>query len=232
MKARAFCPGHISCIFAPELAEDPLESGSRGLGIVLGDGSTAEVSERLDDRIVISVNGVETEAPVTRCAASIIGGGRGFDISIENRFPEGQGFATSASGTLAASMCIASIIGRDDGSALAAAHAAEVINNCGLGDVCGIIPGTAVTLRTRAGLPPFGEVKGIDVALDTISIRILGPGIDTSSVLQSDRMRAITESGNRNLAYFVESPSLESLFEASNRFSVESGMLTPGLCAE
>ena len=63
---RAFCPGHVSCIFQPVSSYDVIGTGSRGVGIRLSLGAEAEVVPRDDGEVVITMDGSPSEAPVTR----------------------------------------------------------------------------------------------------------------------------------------------------------------------
>jgi pantoate kinase len=179
MKVKAFCPGHISCIFAPCHHPGPLATGSKGLGIVMGLGSEAYVAKRDDDIVKVTINGIESDAPVTKHAITSLAPGKGFDVFIRCPLPQGQGFGTSASGTLATAMCVASIMGMDDSLAVKSAHTAENVCGGGLGDVSGLLPGTAVTARIREGVPPFGESVPVDIELKRLTVAVLGPPIST-----------------------------------------------------
>jgi len=227
MTLRAFCPGHVTCFFSPGRKEDPLESGSRGVGFVMDSGATAEVSERSDARIEIALNGEPSEACVTRFACGLLAPGRGFDITIENPLPLGQGFGTSASGTVAAMMCIASIVGATDDDALRVSHISEVVNGGGLGDVCGMIPGTGFSVREKPGFPPHGKCSPLDLVHGKLTVAVVGPPISTASVINGSTAQLISEVGASCIDRFMGNPTMAMMFACSNQFSAAAGLEGP-----
>jgi len=190
-------------------------------------GSTAEVAERSDPRIEITLNGEPSEAAVTRFACGLLAPGRGFDISIDNPLPMGQGFGTSASGTVAAMMCIASIVGASDTDALRASHVSEVVNGGGLGDVCGMIPGSPFSVRENAGFPPFGKCSPLNLAHGKLTVAVVGPPISTKSVINGSTAQLISEVGAGCIDRFMTKPSMAMLFACSNQFSAAAGLEGP-----
>lgn len=74
---RAFCPGHVSCVFQPVSSYDIMCMGSRGFGIRLSLGANAEVTPREDDTVNIWLDGSQSVAPVTRMAVEDLASGRG-----------------------------------------------------------------------------------------------------------------------------------------------------------
>lgn len=153
MTVIAFCPGHVSCVFQPVESQDIIRTGSRGIGIRLNVGAHAHVTPRDDGVVAVRMDGEAADAPVTRMAAGILAPGEGFDIAVENDLPVSQGFGMSAAGALAASLCIADIVGLPRETAFVAVHEAEVRAGGGLGDVSAIVSGAGVPIRTVAGLP-------------------------------------------------------------------------------
>ena len=98
---KAFCPGHITCFFHPVRTNDVLTTGSRGVGIRISRGATVTLEERSDARVEIVMDGVSSEAKVTRKVLELIRPGEGFDVTIENGLPVSQGFGMSAAGAIA-----------------------------------------------------------------------------------------------------------------------------------
>ncbi|MDO5853394.1 MAG: pantothenate kinase [Thermoplasmata archaeon] len=226
----AFCPGHVSCIFQPVSSYDVMSTGSRGVGIRLSIGARATVEERDDGAVNIWLDGVQSIAHITRKAAEDLAPGRGFDIRIENALPVSQGFGMSAAGAIAASLCIAEITGQSRTRAFAAAHAAEVMGGGGLGDVSAIVAGRDVPIRTVAGFPPHGTVVNAGFRFPRLTLVVLGQQLETDSVLgDSRRLAAIREASAAAMDDFEASPTYQNLFEASNRFSSESGLESPAI---
>ncbi len=226
----AFCPGHVSCIFQPVSSYDIMCTGSRGVGIRLSLGSRATVEPRDDGQVNIWLDGQQAIAHITRMAAERLAPGKGFDIRIENDLPVSQGFGMSASGALAAALCIAEMTGQSRTAAFSAAHAAEVNGGGGLGDVAAIVAGRDVPVRTVAGFPPHGKVVNAGFAFPTLTLAVLGPLLETDSVLGDSRMvEAIRKASAESLEGFLDDPTPENLFEMSNKFSSESDLESPAI---
>jgi len=222
---QAFCPGHISCVFRPFRTSDPLSTGSTGIGIRLNLGSHARVSERDDGVVKIRMDGIVSDAPVTRVAVGNMAPGQGFDIEIEHDLPVGQGFGTSASGTLAACLCIAELMGYPDALAYMSAHIAEVSEGGGLGDLSAILPGYEVPVRSVPGLPPKGKVVDSGISLKKISLAVFQGGLDTASIINDPEISArIADAGDSAMNGFMSDMSEDSLFGMSNEFSKAIGL--------
>lgn len=230
MTVSAFCPGHISCIFQPVPSMNPVLAGSRGVGIRLNLGSHVSVDERDDGDVRIVLDGEPASAHITREAVRAIAPDRGFDIRIDNDLPMGQGFGTSASGALAASICVADIVGVPRVKALEAAHVAEVTGGGGLGDVTAIVSGGDVPIRMRAGFPPFGSVSTSGIRFSSLTVAVLGPKVPTGSVLGSPGMMArIHDASESSMEEFLSNQDADGLFRASNMFSSGAGLEGPGV---
>ena len=221
----AFCPGHISCIFQPSKGASIADTGSRGVGIRLGLGARAAVSEVDGDKISISIDGIESEAPVTRAVAGILAPGKGFDISVRNDLPVSQGFGMSAAGAIAAAVCIAEIAGKSREEAYMAAHEADISGGGGMGDVAAIASGYSYPVRKIPGMPAEGKVSGAGMDLGKISVGVVGPKMVTGSVLSDpDRSAAIIAAAESAMEGFLADPSQANLFRFSNEFSSGTGL--------
>lgn len=220
-----FCPGHVSCVFQPFSSLNPLATGSRGFGIRLSLGAHCTVAVREDSDIIISIDGDESEAPVTRLAVEALSGGKGFDVSIVNDLPVSQGFGMSAAGALSAAMCIAHEVGRPISDAVHAAHLAEINGGGGLGDVAAIAAGRDVPVRTVPGIPPYGRVENTRGRVDGICLAVLGPKIVTSDVLSNpNKVIRIRSAADDAISRFMSERSLDSLYREANIFSRDSGL--------
>ena len=137
----AYCPGHITCIFRPCAGSeetDLLKIGSVGVGIRISLGAEATLEERSDGKTIITVDGEEGDFPVSRAAMARMLPGRGFELTVRNGAPTGQGFGMSAAGAVAAALCAAELKGETMQAAYVSAHIAELIGGGGLGDVSAI----------------------------------------------------------------------------------------------
>lgn len=222
---KVFCPGHVSCVFQPIISDNILKSGSRGIGIRLNLGSYAEVIPRNDKNIYVNINGVPSEAPVTIKAVSIIAPNMGFSIQIHNDLPISQGFGMSASGSIAASLCISNILGKSDESAFYAAHKAEILEGGGLGDVSAIVSGFHVPIRETPGIRPFGSVRDTNIIIKHLTLAVVGEKLVTNSIILDPTIsKKIAYAGDLSMRIFNEDPTLDKLFFVSNIFSRESGL--------
>lgn len=221
MRTTAFCPGHVSCVFQPHREEDPLRSGSRGIGFCLSRGAVAEVEDH--DLLEITVNGSVDDANVTRRALLLMGVD---DVMVRIRtdLPLSQGFAMSAAGTVAACLASASLreMGPDD--AYRAAHIAELEEGGGMGDVAGIVAGGA-SVRTVPGLPPHGRAEPLDLHGELL-VAVLGPPIRTGDVLSDEMVRGrIEQLGRECTDRFLNASGWDSLFRCSRRFATGTGLM-------
>lgn len=223
----AFSPGHITCFFAPagDTSGDMLRRGSLGAGIRISLGAEVEVTERAGKGIHATMDMAEASLPVTESVISRLAPERGFDITIKNGLPCGQGFGMSAAGAIAVAMAVAGITGADRQTALEAAHMAEIEGGGGLGDVSAICCLAHQPVRVKEGIPPYGEVVGTPVSFRRLTLAVLGPKMNTGITLSDPAVfKAISEAGRKAVSDYMQAPSTGSLFSVSNRFSREAGV--------
>jgi pantoate kinase len=216
MIAKAFCPGHITGFFQICEAGDLLSTGSRGAGLCLSLGATSKVwvSDSQRQAIEVLIDGKKSKADVTRTALRHLLGKDKLKIEVSTNLdlPLSQGFGMSAAGALSASLALAEVLGRERQEAFEATHIAEIMCNCGLGDVSAIHKG-GITIRKKPGLPPIGEVLRID-GTPEIVLAVVGKRLLTKSVLTDPvKRKAINE-------------TVERLMELSASFAVESGLVS------
>ncbi len=226
MKAKAFVPGHVSCIFRPVMTEDPLTTGSMGVGIRLDKGCTATVWERDDDTINICINGKRCEAEITRAAIESLVPGRGLEIRLKHDLPLEQGFGTSASGTYAAALCVADLIGRERKEAAIATHTMECTMGGGLGDLLAMDSEYPIPIRDEPGVPGVtGKVLDSEIDLETLSFVVFEEPLNTGAVLSDLTMvEKIAKEGDAAMRKFYSKSTVEGLFNASNYFSENTGL--------
>lgn len=229
MRAKAFCPGHITGLFQVCHHEDVMTCGSRGAGLSISLGVISEV-ELTDGtgKIDIWLNGLKADAPVTQKAVRNILGDRPYDVMVRNelQLPVAQGFGTSAAGSVSAAWALAHLLGLPENNAYAAAHSAEIVNRTGMGDVSGIMRG-GIELRKKPGLPPIGHVDRMTGHMDLV-LAVVGPSIPTAEMLsKKDVMESINSVGGRCVDALMKEPTLENFFRLSNEFMESSGLATP-----
>jgi len=223
----AFCPAHITCFFRPAVSDSTLHSGSRGAGIRLKAGTTVHVEE-IRGNTKVTIDGKADDAKITRHVLEHMAEGRNFDVDVECGLPPGQGFGMSASGAIAAALCMAEITGKSRKEAFEAAHTAEVVCGGGLGDVSALTHEGDVPIRVKAGLPPFGHVIDGGMSFENMTLIVLGPKLSTAGVLGDDgTVKRLCAAGDAAMEAFIGKRSKESLFGVSNRFSLEANIRGP-----
>ena len=223
----AFSPGHITFFFRPVYSDDPLTTGSKGLGMKLSLGAWATVFETDGPGTAVSLNGSPSDAEITSSVARMLAPGRGFDIRIKTDLPVSQGFGMSAAGSIAAGLCICDICGIDSNEAYKAAHMAELLGKGGLGDVAGIMANGPISIRYKAGLPPSGAVIGAG-RKRKITIAVLGGKMETKSVLGDPAaVGRVVRAGDDVCGQPLPSPMAKDILRASRLFSSAAGLETP-----
>ena len=221
---RAFCPGHITCLFSPgSTAGDMRSRGSRGIGIRVSKGAAVKLTEVSGKDVTITIDGEVSDAPVTRYVLQSILPGRGLEAEVVNGLPVGQGFGMSAAGAIAAALCAAEMSGVPADEAWSIAHASEIVNGGGLGDVSALRCCSDVPERVSEGLPPAGEVRGTGLRFPVLTVAVLGRKMYTGHVLSKPSVRSGLVSSYEG-ARKLFTGSRPSLFEASNKFSSEAGV--------
>lgn len=229
MDAEAFSPGHVTGFFEVRYTEDLLSSGSRGAGLCLALGAKSTVRATKSGRtsIDVMIDGKRSRASVTRASLVHLLQHEKWRVEVVTRLdlPQSQGFGMSAAGALSASLALAEILGRGRHEAFEAAHMAEISQRAGLGDISAIHK-AGITIRTRPGLPPIGEVRRID-GTPNVVLAVLGRGLLTRTVLTDPiKRRMINKSGATKVEELSRDPTLSKLMELSALFAVETKLAT------
>lgn len=247
-RAAAFCPGHVTGLFEIHDGDpDPLRRGSRGAGFstALGAVSLVEVEPAESLEVLVTLDKVPAEAPVTREAiVSLLKlavkdariplnkdapkGSRAkvrVRVTTDLQLPVSQGFGMSAAGSLSAALALAKCLRMGRSEAVRAAHAADVLQRGGLGDVVAASVG-GFEVRTAPGVPPFGSLMGFMGYGDAV-LCVVGPPLATKSVLTDPKRRAsVNEAGAAGLKELLRAPSLDAFLARSQAFARESGLMT------
>ncbi|MCJ7742917.1 MAG: pantoate kinase [Methanoregula sp.] len=221
----AFCPGHLSGYFKRIAGDTLATTGSIGAGIVISEGVTATVEPA--DRISI-------------CIKRRSSTGRSFDVSsgspllehvmehlsvsasvvTECTLPIGAGFGLSAAALLATLTALNHLFDRGMNAEEIAqcAHAAEIANRTGLGDVAACQEGGWV-IRSGPGIHGLIE-RRFDMPEPLYAVSF-GP-IHTPTVLGSSAQMERASS-----AFPKTTPgNVEDFFLLSRHFSEQSGLMT------
>jgi len=102
-----------------------------------------------------------------------------------------------------------------------------VVNGGGLGDVCGMIPGTGFSVREKPGFPPHGKCSPLDLVHGKLTVAVVGPPISTASVINGSTAQLISEVGASCIDRFMGNPTMAMMFACSNQFSAAAGLEGP-----
>ena len=229
MKAKAFCPGHITGFFEVVRGSDLLSSGSRGAGLCISLGATSEV-EILDSEkkgIEIMINGRPEGAETTRRTIERLMGedALAVRVSTELDLPESQGFGMSAAGALSAGVSLCELLSIDAQQAFEAAHCAEIECSTGMGDVSAIGTG-GIVIREIAGLPPRGRVHRIEGNPDVV-LAIVGDPLKTAgAIIDPAFVARVNCEGGPRVDDLISNPTIDNLMRLSASFAMQAGLAT------
>ena len=228
MKAKAFCPGHVTGFFQICEHRDPLKSGSRGAGMCVNLGATSTL-EAFPGKgeISVTIDGNEEKAPVTRSALTKVLGKRKLDITVSTELdlPIGQGFGTSAAGSLSSAHALTEVLGLPFEVALRAAHEAEIENFTGLGDVAALSRG-GITFRKTEGIPPYGRIDRINAEPDVVLCVVGGPISTREILMDHNKRRIVSQVGRECVEKMVGAPTLSNLMRLSREFMKRTSLAT------
>jgi pantoate kinase len=219
---KAWVPSHITGFFAAKRREDPLKSGSIGCGLTLALGATTEVEA--SDEMEILINGEPSGAPVSRCVVDTLARSP-VRVRTHLEMPLGSGFGASGAGALGCAYALNAHfdLGLFANQAADVAHAAEVMNRTGLGDVIAQNSGGLV-VRLEPGAPGVGRIDRIPVQPLKVSYVVRGP-ISTKEVLSDQAvMKEINRAGEAALKELLKRPTLQEFMLLSRRFTIQSGL--------
>ena len=218
--------------------EDPLRSGSTGVGIALETGVTTRVTIRSTkhSRIFATFNGLRLTSKavsiqVARRYLELDGKSWLIEISHKSQVPTGHGYGTSGAGALSLSLALndAMRLSLSNAEAAQIAHLCEIECKTGLGTVASVFSG-GLTVRTAPGAPEIGKVRKFS---PPSSLRIVsasfGP-IPTNSILGNlDLKKTINECGKTLMEKFLRNSSHINFIILSRKFSNCVGLMSSRL---
>ncbi len=232
VKAKAFCPAHVTGFFKAEKNAESQAVGSLGAGFSVADGVTTLVKVRpaAEPGYGIKVKGYRTDD--TRLSEHVISeffklAGGPFYASVlhDIAVPVGYGLGSSSAAALSLSIALNNAlgIGLDDAVAARIAHEAEVCCRTGLGDVIAAYHG-GFEIRTRAGPPGTGSLEKI--SLDSSVVMICFSPISTRRFMD-ERLDSINGLGERLVGRLLKSRDIGEFQDMSLEFSRHVSIMTP-----
>jgi pantoate kinase len=201
-----------------------------GAGVVLELGAVAAVEFRPGPSSRIRVGGDGggpwpiSEEVARRLAPPVPGT---LSVRLSHELPVGQGFGMSAAGALATALAVGAVSGRSRAEAVQVAHLADLYGGGGLGGVAAILGG-GLEIRTRAGIPPFGEVVHRPFP-HALLVGVVGRPIPSPSVLRDPAATRRILAASRGWERLLRNPSPERFFAVSERFTDRAGLLAPSV---
>ena len=205
-------PLHITSIWAPRYAEDPLRTGSLGCGVVVRPGVLLQARPGRGRPSARHV-----EAVLTRMGVEA-------EVSYTAPVDLGVGYGLSAALALGTALGAAALAGRPLIEAAKIAHLVEVELGTGLGDVIAEYYGGGIELRIEAGAPGVGIVDKIPYPRDLAVVASDLGRYPTYKMLDELRGRLATI-GERYIGELLREPTYERFAALSREFSREIGFL-------
>jgi len=232
VKAKAFCPAHITGFFKVEKNSESQAMGSLGAGFSIMEGVTTLVQARpaVKPGYDIRVTGYGTDD--TRLSEHVISeffklANGSFYVSVlhDIAVPVGYGLGSSSAAALSLSIALNDALGLELDSIAAAriAHEAEICCRTGLGDVIAAYHG-GFEIRTRAGPPGTGSLEKI--SLDSSVIMICWSPISTRQFI-AKRLDSINGLGERMVGRLLKSRDIGDFQDMSLEFSRHVSIMTP-----
>ncbi len=212
-----FVSASVTAIFSTKLSKNPLRSGSYGVGFTIDKG----VYVKLTNKDGVYLNGERVSFPTVEYVLEKLDAN---GIEIKTDVPISCGFGISGASALGTALEVAKVknLSLSFFELADIAHEAEVINKTGLGDVVTQCYG-GVVARLKAASPSKSIVDRFAFK-ENIDFLVLGK-ISTKDVLSDEfKRKGINRIGKKYFRRFMKSPSLESLFENSKMFAIESGL--------
>jgi pantoate kinase len=222
---RAYAPSHITGFFAAHRDDDPMRAGSVGCGLCLEAGAWTAVTAAVETEILL--NGTLAEAPVSRFVVDRLAK-KPVRVATELEMPLGSGFGASGAGALGCAYALNAFfeLGLTANQAASVAHAAEVTNRTGLGDVAAQNAGGLV-IRLQPGAPGKGEVDRIPISPQEVCCVVRGP-LSTARILSDAAvMKEVNHAGTACLKELLRRPTLKEFMRLSRDFALQTGLASP-----
>ena len=239
MKAKAFCPAHITGFFTADLDDSQKVSenlGSTGAGFSIKQGVTTSVRicEKQGQNSNFKISTIGYESDKTDVSEFVLNeflklgdyADKFFDIKHEIAVPVGYGLGSSSAVALSLSFALDEALETklDRTRIGKIAHNAEVNCKTGLGDVLASYHG-GFEIRVKPGAPGIGSIEKIST--DEISvIMICFSPISTNKFIK-ERLSQINGLGGKMVDRLLESRSYEHFQDMSLEFAEHVNVMTP-----
>lgn len=225
MAGEGYAPAHITGFFTIFRAEEPIRSGSTGAGICIAGGVRTRLSAREGQHpgFELRCNGSPLFSPTCSYVASkMVPLPERYAVYAEQEsvLPANYGYGVSGSSALSLAISInrAFGIGMSLREVASVAHAAEVVNETGLGDVLAETVG-GLEVRTSPGGPGIGVARQIPLSKDYVVISTPVSEFQTRAMItERPIVNRINRLGKEALEAFLESPTVENFMFQSRRF--------------
>lgn len=220
-----YAPAHITGFFTICKAEEPIRSGSTGAGICIAGGVRTRLLAREGQPpgFELSCNGSPLFSPTCSYVASkMIPRPERYAVAAEQEsvLPANYGYGMSGSSALSLAVSInrAFGMGMSLREVASVAHAAEVVNETGLGDVLAETVG-GLEVRTSPGGPGVGVARQIPLSKDYVVVSTPVSEFQTKTMI-TERIivNRINRLGKQALEAFLESTTVENFMLQSRRF--------------
>ena len=229
MESIAYSPGHITGVVQPyEYLDDPIKSGSKGIGFSIQKGVTTQVnispskiSElKIEINNQIAHNAVVSEYVAKSFASKI---NRNLKIRIKHQIdiPTGSGFGTSGAAALSLALALNQVLelGLSRIESAKVAHIAEVVCKTGLGTVLAELNG-GFEVREKQGAPGIGKISKIPYNGDYWMVALeLGTQSTELMLKELRRKNDLTKLGEQYVSLFLANRSIKNFLNLSKRFS-------------
>lgn len=226
----SFAPGHITCFFTIHMGRSSLTSGSTGAGLCLREGVTTEVWIERGERAELTLffNGVQHSSPTCNSIFRMLTDRVPVKVLARqtSRLVPGYGYGLSGASALSLGLAIDRALGLGISTEMIGqlAHAAEVENLTGLGDVIAQLAG-GYELRERPGAPGVGRVQRLEMGDGHLIVTSPAMSFPTSNMITGDLAEKINVLGREALTSFSRSMDVKSLAAESRRFWERVGIL-------
>ena len=229
MESVAYSPGHITGVVQPyEYLDDPINSGSKGIGFSIHKGVTTKVNitpSRINE-IRIEINGERvSNAPISEYVTKsfISNISRNLKISIKHLvdIPIGSGFGTSGAAALSLAYALNQVLGLGLSTIESAkvAHVAEVVCKTGLGTVLAEMHG-GFEVRVKQGAPGIGKIIEIPIDGDYVMVALeLGTKSTEQMLRELMRKNKTSQLGEQFVNLFLADRSIQNFLNLSKKFS-------------